>query len=124
MERRSTDPEEGREDARLSGRCEAKREEWTKHWQCDESVQNLEDTLWTNEELTKIRGSLTKAKRVRFGKGFEILRDEHRSGMRRLPPKSSLGIDKKKQEEKWWSYWKRWNRVGSGRNRLARRCSS
>ena len=26
------------EDARLLDRCEAKREEWAKHWQCDESI--------------------------------------------------------------------------------------
>ena len=30
---------EEEEDARLLDRCEAKREEWAKHWQCDESVQ-------------------------------------------------------------------------------------
>ena len=34
------------EDARLLDRCEAKRKEWAKHWQCDESVQNVEDKLW------------------------------------------------------------------------------
>ena len=26
-------------------RCEAKRKEWTRHWQCDENVQNMEDKL-------------------------------------------------------------------------------
>ena len=31
------------EDARLLDLCEAKREEWAKHWQCDESVQKMED---------------------------------------------------------------------------------
>ena len=31
------------EDAGLMDRCEAKRREWAKHWQCDEEVQNLED---------------------------------------------------------------------------------
>ena len=30
-------------DARLLDRCEAKRKEWAKHWQCDDSVQNMED---------------------------------------------------------------------------------
>ena len=33
-------------DARLLDRYEAKRKEWTKHWQCDESVQNMEDKPW------------------------------------------------------------------------------
>ena len=39
------------EDARLLDRCEAKRKEWAKHWQCDEEVQNVEDKSWKNEEL-------------------------------------------------------------------------
>ena len=29
--------------ARLLDRCEAKRKELRKHWQCDEDVQNLDD---------------------------------------------------------------------------------
>ena len=37
---------EEEEDARLLDRCEAKREEWAKHWQCDESVQKVEDRPW------------------------------------------------------------------------------
>ena len=36
------------EDVRLLDRCEAKRKEWAKHWQCDESVENLEDKSWKN----------------------------------------------------------------------------
>ena len=31
------------EDARLLDRCEAKRKEWVKHWQCDEEIQNMGD---------------------------------------------------------------------------------
>ena len=31
------------EDAKLLDCCEAKRKEWAKHWQCDESAQNMED---------------------------------------------------------------------------------
>ena len=34
---------EEEEDAGLLDRCEAKRKEWAKHWQCDESEQNAED---------------------------------------------------------------------------------
>ena len=43
------------EDARLVDRCEAKRTEWAKHWQCDEEVQHVEETLWKNEELRNWR---------------------------------------------------------------------
>ena len=35
-----------KEDARLLDRSEAKREEWAKHWQCDESVQKVEGKPW------------------------------------------------------------------------------
>ena len=34
------------EGASLLDRCEAKRKEWAKHWQCDEGVQILEDKPW------------------------------------------------------------------------------
>ena len=43
--RRRADPEE-EEDARLLDRCEAKKREWAAHWQCDKSVQNVEDKPW------------------------------------------------------------------------------
>ena len=33
------------EDARLLDRCEAKRKEWAKRWQCDENIQHLEKSL-------------------------------------------------------------------------------
>ena len=41
------------DDARLLDRCEAKRKEWAQHWQRDESVQNVGDKPWKNEELKK-----------------------------------------------------------------------
>ena len=31
------------EDARMLDRCEAKRKEWAKHWQCDEEIQNMQN---------------------------------------------------------------------------------
>ena len=43
------------EDARLMHRCEAKRKEWAKRWQCDENVQNIESG-----------GSSAKVERVQF----------------------------------------------------------
>ena len=57
-------------DARLWDRCEANREWWAKHWQCEESVQNLDDKFW-KYGIEKIRGSFTDAKSVRVGKSFE-----------------------------------------------------
>ena len=42
------------ENARLLDRCEAKMKVWAKHWQCDESVQNVEEKPWENEESKKL----------------------------------------------------------------------
>ena len=39
-------PKKEEEDVRLFDRCEAKRKEWAKHWQCDESVQNMKNKPW------------------------------------------------------------------------------
>ena len=50
------------EDARLLDRCEAKRKEWAKRWQCDEEVQNLEDKPWRNEELRSAEEALPRQK--------------------------------------------------------------
>ena len=63
VEWRSADTEERQEDARLLDRCEAIWKDWAKHWQCDVSVQNVEDKPWENEELKKLGGSLTKSER-------------------------------------------------------------
>ena len=76
------------EDARLLDRCEAKRKEWAKHWQCGESVPDLEDKPWKNEELKKLEEALS----------VESVRGKDRSGMRWLPPKSSLGFDKRNKK--------------------------
>ena len=41
------------EDVRLLDRCEAKKKEWAKHWQCGEDVQHVKEKHWKNEELRK-----------------------------------------------------------------------
>ena len=38
--------EKEEEEARLMDRCEVKRTEWAKHWQCSETVQNVENKPW------------------------------------------------------------------------------
>ena len=50
------------EDARLLDRCEAKRKERAMHWQCDESVQNVEGKPWTSEKLRKLEEALPRLK--------------------------------------------------------------
>ena len=54
--------------------------------------------------------SAAKVTRVQFGKGVETVQDKGRSGIRRLPPKSSPGFDER-NGEKSWSSWRRWNTV-------------
>ena len=54
--------EKEEKDARLMNRCEEKRKEWARHWQCDAVVQGLKDKNWKNEELTKEEESLPRLK--------------------------------------------------------------
>ena len=56
--------EKDEEDARLVDRCEAKRKEWAKHWQCGESVQNMENKPWSREVQVNSKG-------IRMGYGEE-----------------------------------------------------
>ena len=39
-------------------RCEAKRKEWSKHWQCNEEIQNMQNKPWRNEELKECEEAL------------------------------------------------------------------
>ena len=48
-----------------------------------------------NEELKKLEEALPSLKECDLEKGFEIVQGGGRSGMRRLPPKSLLGLDKR-----------------------------
>ena len=50
------------EDARLLERCEAKRKEWSKHWQCNQEIQNVQDKPWWNEELKECEEALPRLK--------------------------------------------------------------
>ena len=60
LEGRSGDPEE--EDARLLDRCEAKRKEWAKHWQCDEEIQNMQNKSRRNEDVKKYEEAVPRLK--------------------------------------------------------------
>ena len=56
------------EEARLLDRCEAKRKDWAQHWQCDESVKNMEDTPWKTKELKKLEEALPRLKECELEK--------------------------------------------------------
>ena len=63
---------EEEQDAKLSDRCEAKRKEWAKHWQCDEEILNMKNKSWRNDSLKEgdealprwKEGDLDKASRL------------------------------------------------------------
>ena len=57
----------------------------------------MEDKPWKNEELEKLEEALAKAGRVRIGTTVEAVQGKDRSGMRRLPPESSFGLDKRNE---------------------------
>ena len=73
--------EKEKEDARLLDRCEAKRKEWSVHWQCYESVQNMEDKPWKSEELKKLEEDLPRLRECDVEKSVEIVPGKDRSGM-------------------------------------------
>ena len=78
------------EDARMSDRCEAKRKEWVKRWQCDEELQNKQNKQCRNEDLKKYEEALPRLTGRRLGKCIWIVQSKNRSGMRRIPPESSF----------------------------------
>ena len=43
-------------------RCEEKRKEWARHWQCDDNVQYRENKPQKNEELKKREEALPRLK--------------------------------------------------------------
>ena len=109
------------EDARLLDRCEAKRKGWAKHWQCDESVQNMEDKPWKKEELRKLEEALPRLKDCEL----ETYRDcMAKTGVGCDGFQKSTWMRQRKREEKQWGSWNRWSRLENGRNKHARRCSS
>ena len=67
---------EEEEDAKPLARCEEKRKEWAKHWQCGKAVQDQKNRAWRSEELKKleedmprlIESDLDKASRLRKAK--------------------------------------------------------
>ena len=50
------------------GRCEAKRKEWAKHWQCDEIMQIMEDKRWKYEVLKRLEEALPRVKECELKK--------------------------------------------------------
>ena len=90
------------ENARLLDRCEAKRKEWAKHWQCDESVQNMEDKHWKNEQLKKLEEALPRLKECELENVSRLYKAKTRVGCDGFHPKVHLDLTKETREEVVW----------------------
>ena len=63
-------------------------------------MQNVEDKPWNNEELKKLEEAIPRLKECDLEKSIWIVHSKNRSAMRRIPPESSLGLDKRNKKEK------------------------
>ena len=86
------------EDARLLERFETKRE-WSKHWQCDESVQNVEDKHWKNEELKKLEEPLPRLTDCDLEKASRLYKEKTGVGCDGFHPKVPLDVTKETRGE-------------------------
>ena len=75
MERRRRSADfEGEEGAKPLAKCEDKRKEWEKHWQCDTKVRDLKDKQWRNDEFKNLVGDMRGWKRAILRRQREITR--------------------------------------------------
>ena len=72
--------------------CEAQREEWIKHWQCDAEVQNLEDKLRKNEELKRWEEALPRLEECELEKVSRLYKAKTGVGCDGFHPKVPLDL--------------------------------
>ena len=111
------------EDARLLDRCEAKRKEWVNHFQCDGSLQNVNDKPW-NEELKKLEEALPRLKECELEKVSRLCKAKTGVGCDGFRPKVHRHLTQSNEKRNRGSSWKRWSRVEHGRNKLVQQYSS
>ena len=87
------------EDARLLDRCEAKRKEWAKHWQCDEEIQNMQNKPWRNEELKECEEALPRLKEGDSDKASILYKTGTGVGCDGFHPKVPLDLTKETRGE-------------------------
>ena len=80
-------------------RCKAKRKEWAKHWQCHESVQNMKDKPWKNEELRKLEEALPRLKGCELEKVSRLYKAKTGVGCDGFHPKVPLDLTKETRGE-------------------------
>ena len=87
------------EDTRLLDRCEAKRKEWAKHWQCDEEEQNMQNKPWRNEELKECEEALPRLKEGDLEKASRLYKAKIGVGCDGFHPKVPLDLTKETRGE-------------------------
>ena len=93
------------EDAKPLARCEKKRKEWAKHWQCGKEVQDQKNKPWRNVELKKLEEDMPKCKESDLAKAAKTHKRDG-SRVRWLSPQSSAGCRPERQDWKmhWWKF--------------------
>ena len=88
------------EDARLLDRCEAKRKEWAKHWQCDERARRaVEDKPWKNEKLEKLEEALPRLEECGLEQLSRLYKAKTGVGCDGFHPKVPLDLTKETRRE-------------------------
>ena len=90
------------EDAKSIARCEEQMQDWAKHCQCREEVQDAEDKPWRNEELKKLEKDMPRLLEKELGNAAKTHKEKTGAGCDGFHPRVQ-----EKQEEKWWNSWRR-----------------
>ena len=82
----------------------------------------MQDKPWRNEELKECEEALPRLKEGDLEKASRLYKAKTGVGYDGFHAKVPLDLTRE-TKEKLWNSWRGWNRVASGRNKLARRCS-
>ena len=81
------------EDAKPLARCEEKKKEWAKHWQCGKEVQNQDSKRWYNEELKKLEEDLPGQEESDLANAAKIFKTKTGVGCDGFSPGSPTGFE-------------------------------
>ena len=87
------------EDARLLDRCEAKKKKRSKHWQCNEEIQSMQDKPWRKEELKECEEALSSLKEGDLEKASRLYKAKTGVGCDGFHPKVPLDLTKETKGE-------------------------
>ena len=76
----------------MLNRCDAKRKEWSKHWQCNEKIQSMQDRSWRNEVLKECEEALPRLKEGDLEKASRLYKAKTGVGCDGFHPKVPLDL--------------------------------